>query len=77
MFSYLPLAHVMGRLTNMAVLSSGASVGNFGGDLKKLLDDLQLLRPTIMPVVPRILNRIYDTILNRVNGSNFIKRGLF
>jgi len=28
-------------------------------DIKKLIDDLAEFKPTILPIVPRLLNRIY------------------
>ena len=60
--SYLPLAHVFDRLGCYAALSVGAGVGFFGGNLLKIIDDLQLLKPTIFPSVPRLLNKVYDKI---------------
>jgi len=40
----------------------GAKVGFFQGDIKLLTDDMKILKPTIFPVVPRLLNRIYDKV---------------
>ncbi|CAG7731795.1 unnamed protein product, partial [Allacma fusca] len=59
LFSLLPLAHIYERVTEGPILLAGASIG-FSTDPLKLLDDLQALRPTFIPCVPRILNRIYD-----------------
>ena len=64
--SYLPLAHLMGRNAAYAVLIGGGCVGNFSGDISKLMDDIQLLKPTLFPVVPRILNKIYHSVLRRL-----------
>lgn len=61
--SYLPLAHVFDRLGCYAALSVGACVGFFGGEILKITEDLQILRPTIFPSVPRLLNRVYDKIV--------------
>jgi len=61
--SYLPLAHVFDRLGVHASLSMGAGIGFFGGVILKIVDDLQLLRPTIFPSVPRLLNKVYDRII--------------
>jgi long-chain acyl-CoA synthetase len=38
--SYLPLAHVFDRLGVYSSLANGASVGFFGGEILKLIDDL-------------------------------------
>lgn len=49
----------------------------FVGDVLKLLDDVAQAKPTIFPAVPRLLNRIYDKILQTVNSSSPIRRFLF
>ena len=40
----------------------GARVGFYGGDPTRLISDLQILKPTIIAMVPRILNKIYDQV---------------
>lgn len=40
----------------------GAKIGYFQGDIRLLSDDLITLRPTVFPVVPRLLNRMYDKV---------------
>lgn len=54
----------------------GGAVGFFSGDIKRLSEDMKALRPTVMPAVPRLLNRIYDKVITEISGS-FIKRVLF
>jgi long-chain acyl-CoA synthetase len=54
----------------------GGAVGFFSGDIKRLSEDMKALQPTMMPAVPRLLNRIYDKVMTEINGS-FIKRMLF
>uniref|UniRef100_A0A8C4NNT9 Long-chain-fatty-acid--CoA ligase n=1 Tax=Dicentrarchus labrax TaxID=13489 RepID=A0A8C4NNT9_DICLA len=56
--SFLPLAHMFERVTVM--YGAGAKVGFFQGDIRLLPDDMKTLQPTIFPVVPRLLNRVYD-----------------
>ena len=41
---------------------SGARIGFSSGDVKLLTDDLQALKPTVFPTVPRLLNRMYDKV---------------
>ncbi|MBN3297188.1 ACSL5 ligase, partial [Amia calva] len=60
--SYLPLAHMFERVVQTVIYSSGAKVGFFQGDIKLLPDDMKALRPTVFPVVPRLLNRVYDKV---------------
>jgi len=32
-------------------------------------DDIQELKPTNVPMVPRILNRLYNQVISQLNGS--------
>lgn len=76
MVSYLPLAHSYERFVEISLYLVGGSIGFFSGDVKKLMDDIKVLRPTIFPSVPRLLNRMYDKILEKVNASS-IKKLIF
>lgn len=69
MISFLPLAHMLERCCENAVYHMGGCVGFYSGDIKRLNSDLQALRPTIMPAVPRLLNRVYDKIHGEVAKS--------
>ncbi|XP_074519020.1 long-chain-fatty-acid--CoA ligase 5 [Halichoeres trimaculatus] len=60
--SFLPLAHMFERVVQTVVYSVGARVGFFQGDIRLLPDDMKTLQPTIFPVVPRLLNRVYDKV---------------
>jgi long-chain acyl-CoA synthetase len=62
MISFLPLAHMLERCCENAMYMVGGSVGFFSGDIKTLSDDMKALKPTVMPAVPRLLNRIYDKV---------------
>ncbi|NWU23070.1 ACSL5 ligase, partial [Dyaphorophyia castanea] len=72
--SYLPLAHMFERVVQAVVYSCGAKVGFFQGDIKLLTDDMKTLKPTLFPVVPRLLNRVYDKIQSGANTP--VKRHL-
>uniref|UniRef100_A0A7S2SDD9 Long-chain-fatty-acid--CoA ligase n=1 Tax=Rhizochromulina marina TaxID=1034831 RepID=A0A7S2SDD9_9STRA len=76
-FSYLPLPHVFERLVQVNIFASGAAVGFYQGNPLKLVEDLQALRPTIFPSVPRVLNRIYDKIMAGVAAAGGSKEALF
>ncbi|KAG0040912.1 hypothetical protein BGZ82_006785 [Podila clonocystis] len=61
--SYLPLAHIYGRVVDTNATFSGCKIGYFRGDVALLMEDIQELRPTFFPTVPRLLNRIYAKIV--------------
>uniref|UniRef100_A0A6Q2ZCR6 Long-chain-fatty-acid--CoA ligase n=1 Tax=Esox lucius TaxID=8010 RepID=A0A6Q2ZCR6_ESOLU len=62
--SFLPLAHMFERVVQTVIYGAGGKVGFFQGDIKLLPDDMKNLKPTIFPVVPRLLNRVYDKVLS-------------
>ncbi|XP_028652418.1 long-chain-fatty-acid--CoA ligase 1 [Erpetoichthys calabaricus] len=72
--SYLPLAHMFERMIQVSMFCHGARVGFYQGDIQLLMDDIKTLQPTFFPVVPRLLNRIYDKILGSVSSP--LKRSL-
>ncbi|XP_051784397.1 long-chain-fatty-acid--CoA ligase 1a isoform X1 [Erpetoichthys calabaricus] len=67
LISFLPLAHMFERVVECVVLCHGARIGFFQGDIRLLMDDLKTLQPTIFPVVPRLLNRMFDRIFGQAN----------
>ncbi|KAK4186602.1 putative long-chain-fatty-acid--CoA ligase [Podospora australis] len=60
--SYLPLAHIYGRMADQTALTEGASIGYFHGDIAALVEDIKLLRPTGLMSVPRLFNRINSAV---------------
>ena len=67
LFSYLPLAHNLERCCELAVFMAGGAVGFYSGNIKFADADMKALRPTILPAVPRFLNRVYDSCVASVN----------
>ena len=65
--SYLPLAHVFEFIMQVGNIGAGASIGFHRGPAKCMLLDLKSLRPTIFPSVPRVYNRIYDSIRAKIS----------
>jgi long-chain acyl-CoA synthetase len=61
-YSYLPLAHILERLVELVYLACGAQIA-YARSLERLGDDLLELRPTVMTVVPRVLEKIRDRAL--------------
>lgn len=62
MCSYLPLAHIYGRLLEQVVMYGGGKIGYFHGNILELVDDLKLLRPTNFASVPRLYNRFGSVV---------------
>ncbi|KRX18083.1 Long-chain-fatty-acid--CoA ligase 5 [Trichinella nelsoni] len=73
LISFLPLAHMFERLMELCVLMLGGCVGYYSGDIRQITDDMKALKPTLFPIVPRLLNRIYDKVTTEVNKNMFKK----
>jgi long-chain acyl-CoA synthetase len=56
---FLPLAHVFGRMIQVAVLLTGVRTGH--SDIARIAKDLPAFRPTFVLAVPRVFERIFDT----------------
>lgn len=61
-FSYLPLPHAYERVVQAMMLISGAQIGYGSGNVANFIKDLQRVRPTFLPVVPRIFNMLYEIL---------------
>ena len=58
-YLYLPLAHSYALLVQLAAFSLGSTLAYFGGDTKQIIPELQEVRPTYLPSVPRVFEKIY------------------
>nr|XP_042910565.1 long-chain-fatty-acid--CoA ligase 5 [Parasteatoda tepidariorum] len=73
MLSFLPLAHMFERCCQVGLYMTGGQVGFYQGDIRTLNEDFRTLRPTVIPCVPRLLNRMYDKIQEEANSSKIKK----
>ncbi|GJT70709.1 long chain acyl-CoA synthetase 6, peroxisomal-like protein [Tanacetum coccineum] len=75
--SYLPLAHIYERSTQVMLAYFGVGIGFYQGDSMKLMDDMVSLRPTVFFGVPRVFNRLYAGITSAVQSSGVLRKRLF
>ncbi|KAJ6705430.1 LONG CHAIN ACYL-COA SYNTHETASE 4-LIKE [Salix purpurea] len=75
--SYLPLAHIFDRVIEELFIQHGASIGFWRGDVKLLIEDIGELKPTIFCAVPRVLERVYSGLQQKVSTGGFLKKTLF
>ena len=47
-------------MMDLIVIAQGGCLGYWTGDPLRLLEDMQVLKPNMLPAVPRVLNRIYQ-----------------
>ncbi|WP_327291542.1 AMP-dependent synthetase/ligase [Streptomyces sp. NBC_01198] len=57
---FLPLAHVFGRLIEVASVMAPVRLGHVP-DVKQLTEDLRGFRPTLVLGVPRVFEKVYNT----------------
>jgi long-chain-fatty-acid--CoA ligase ACSBG len=78
--SYLPLSHVAAQFFDIVASSSlGASVYFSDPEVlkgQKLLQYLQLTKPTHFFSVPRVYEKMKDSVMTQVEASNVIRRTL-
>ena len=58
-YLYLPLAHAYALLIQLLSFRLGAELAFFGGDTKQIIAELMEVKPTYLPSVPRIFEKIY------------------
>ncbi|KAI8546209.1 hypothetical protein RHMOL_Rhmol07G0099400 [Rhododendron molle] len=75
--SYLPLAHIFDRVIEECFINHGASIGFWRGDVKLLIEDIGELKPSVFCAVPRVLDRIYTGLQQKLSSGGFLKKSLF
>lgn len=75
--SYLPLPHIFERVVLAQVILNGGSAAFFRGDPLLLVEDIVACRPTMIPVVPRVLNKIHDKIAAGMAAKGGISEKMF
>jgi long-chain acyl-CoA synthetase len=58
-YLFLPLAHAFALLIQLAAFDLGTTIAYFGGDTKQIVGELMEVKPTYLPSVPRIFEKIY------------------
>uniref|UniRef100_A0AAY5EJT6 long-chain-fatty-acid--CoA ligase n=1 Tax=Electrophorus electricus TaxID=8005 RepID=A0AAY5EJT6_ELEEL len=83
---YLPLAHVLELSAELVCVSHGCRIGysspqtlsDQSTKIKKgSKGDTSVLKPTLMAAVPEIMDRIYKTVMRRVEEMSRVQRTLF
>ena len=70
---FLPLAHVFARFLQVFQISGNGVLGH-ASNIKNLLNDLASFRPSYLLVVPRVLEKIYNSADTKASGP---KRKIF
>jgi long-chain acyl-CoA synthetase len=77
LLSVLPLSHVLERTDgSYTALMKGASIA-YAEDIKKFIDNLKEVKPTIIVCVPKLFQRIHENIFTEIKGKNLIIKNFF
>ena len=74
--SFLPVCHIFERMILYLYQYYGVSV-YFGESLEKISDNIKEVKPTVITVVPRLIEKVYDKIYARGNELTGLKKTLF
>lgn len=72
---YLPLAHNFGRLVHLAGALAGFSIA-FEPDPYAVAAALTAVRPTVLPSVPRVYEKVHSTVVSAFEEATGVKRRL-
>jgi long-chain acyl-CoA synthetase len=73
---FLPMAHSFAKVIEAAWFSTGAT-GAFVESLEKIMDNASEVRPTVMPSVPRIFEKAFNTVVSKGLATPGLKGKLF
>jgi long-chain acyl-CoA synthetase len=76
-FQYLPLAHVLARMVSFVTLETGGTLAFWGGDTKNLAADIAEAKPTHVPTVPRLLEKIHTRVVGTAAAAGGAKAAIF
>jgi len=74
--SFLPVCHVFERMLHYLYIYSGITI-HFAESIEKIADNVKEVQPDFMSVVPRLLEKIYDSIIAKGTELTGIKKSLF
>jgi len=75
--SYLPLAHIFERYIINLMMCNGCRIGIYNGEIMKLKIDIADLKPTIFTSVPKMYNKLFNSMHDKINQLSGIYKFLF
>jgi long-chain acyl-CoA synthetase len=65
---FLPVAHVFGRAIQMGAIATGCTLGHTA-DIKNLIADFAVFKPTFVLSVPRVFEKVYNTAKQKAHAD--------
>ena len=74
--SFLPICHIFERMLYYLYLSNGFSI-YFAESIEKVGENVKEVKPQIMTVVPRLVEKVYDKIVDKGAEAGGLKSKIF
>ncbi len=74
--SLLPLSHILERTLDFLCFWTGVSIA-YAESLEAMPQNLREVRPTLMGVVPRVLEKIHDRVMEAVRAAPAVRQNIF
>jgi len=74
--SFLPLSHIFERMVVYLYMYSGVGV-YYAESMDTIVADIQFVQPNVFSTVPRLLEKVYEKIMEKGKALTGIKRGIF
>ncbi len=74
--SFLPLSHVLERMTTFSFLYKGCSIA-YAESVETVAENLLEVRPQIMISVPRLFDKIYAKVMDTILAGSSLKKKIF
>lgn len=74
--SFLPMCHIFERMIVYLYQYCGVTI-YYGEGLDKISDNIKEVKPSVMTVVPRLLEKVYDKIIAKGKELSGLKKSLF
>jgi long-chain acyl-CoA synthetase len=69
-YLFLPLAHAFALLVQLLTVDVGSTIAYFGGDTRVIVPELAEVKPTYLPSVPRIFEKIYTLATGKLSDDD-------
>lgn len=74
--SFLPVCHIFERMVLYLYQNSGIEI-HFAEGMDKITENIKEIRPNVMTVVPRLLEKVYEAIIGKGGQLKGLKRRIF
>jgi long-chain acyl-CoA synthetase len=73
LYLFLPLAHAFALLVQLAAFDLGVPIAYWGGDPQQIIAELGEVRPTYLPSVPRLFEKLHALVAANVDPATLAR----